>query len=135
MLIWVVNIDLFVLENIDNPQWLFLLSTLTSDESDKVQRFHYFDDKKRAILSLLLQKAVIRKFCNLKDNQSFEIQRTVEGKPFPTFKNEETESLSISSVLANNWNYNVSHHGQYVSIISASKILVNISCHIIIYRL
>ena len=58
--------------------WSRCLNELTSEETSNVQKFLFFDDKKRAAASLLLQKYVIRKTFAIRVNDCFRIARTVE---------------------------------------------------------
>ena len=50
---------------------------LSLDEYERVMKYHFKEDKKRALVSLLLQKALIRDEFNLAHNE-FEIHRTKE---------------------------------------------------------
>lgn len=53
------------------------LMSLTLDEKQKVKRFKFPDDQKRALLSILLQRSLIRKHFNTKDGH-YEIIRSRE---------------------------------------------------------
>ena len=59
-------------------EWMTCMANLTSVEILNVNKFLFFDDKKRAAASLLLQKYVIRKSFSLQVGDSFQIARTVE---------------------------------------------------------
>jgi hypothetical protein len=61
-----------------HAKWDFLLSTVTNSEKEKVLRYRLSDDKIRSLLSLLLQKTLIRNHQCLSDNNWIEIKRTKE---------------------------------------------------------
>lgn len=99
----------------DDASWEFLLKTLSQVEKKKVLQFLKKDDQKRSLLSILLQRSTIRRSFQINNGQ-YEIRRTKENKPYAF---SPTKEIGI-------WNYNVSHHGEYVCIVSHPKLIVGI---------
>jgi phosphopantetheinyl transferase len=110
-LIWYANIDEL---KVDSPSWVAALTRLTEAERKKVTSYLFDDDKKRALYSIMLQHALVKRCLHVKEGD-YSIVRTPENKPF-----------ACSPVKPKNkaWNYNVSHHGRYVCIASHSSFLV-----------
>lgn len=104
--------DISKLSGINTASTQYLLNLLSVKEKEKVMKFYFDDDKKRSLLSVYLQKALVRHFLKI-DSNSFVIERTAENKPYA--KGEQ----DIGS-----WNYNVSHHGNYVCIASHPSLIV-----------
>jgi phosphopantetheinyl transferase len=101
--------------DVGTTEWESLLSLISVTESSKVTKFFHNKDKKLSILSILLQRKLIRDSLRLNDHE-FTIKRTKLGKPFAApYDGRETK-----------WNYNVSHHGEYVFIASSSDMLIGI---------
>ena len=125
-LLWYVSVDELRLDKSDNHQaingttsssssvissssevptaWDLLMNSLDDAECAKVQSFIFVDDRKRALLSLLMQKAAIRRRLHLINDHDYVIQRSPENKPYA--------KQSYSQL--GKWNYSVSHHGRYV---------------------
>jgi len=100
-----------------NPdEWEFLLSLLSVEERDKVERFRQVDDRRRSFLSIQLQRFLIRQYLSSRSDNTYEIRRTAENKPY---------ALSTTRSIGT-WNYNVSHHGKYVAISSHSRLAVGL---------
>jgi len=108
---------------------------VTLAEKAKIEKQRIRDDRKRSLLSLLMQKEMIKHVFHC-SSIDFEIKRTLEvssdiiykaiaifimqqNKPFVVVE-EKYVSNSLKS-----WNYNVSHHGQFVAIASLSNLLVS----------
>ena len=72
MELWCFHIGNLV---IPSPQWDFLLGTLTDAERTKALKYHFDDDRKRSLLSKLLQKAMIRQNFMIRD-EAFSIRST-----------------------------------------------------------
>ena len=102
-----------------SAEWSMLLSFVTDEERSRILKFRFDDDRKRALVSVLLQKALIRHHLCASTDKGFCIRRTKENKPYMLVKMSET--VSSPSGL---WNYNLSHHGQFVGIASHSRLLV-----------
>ena len=136
--------DLWFCSIVDVPctqsaEWNIFLSFVTDDERMKITRFRFDDDRKRALVSILLQKAFIRHRLGLGlyadadgssssgsgaydgDEDVFSIRRTPEGKPYAFLKGQPG-----APTLDGHWNYNLSHHGQFVAIVSHPKYLIGI---------
>jgi 4'-phosphopantetheinyl transferase len=92
-----------------SAQLNLLLDILPSETKAKVTKYRALKDQKLSLVSALIQRAMIRDTFNCSD-EDYTIKRTSFNKPFAT-----SESLSILD-----WNYNVSHHGSYVTILSDS---------------
>jgi len=115
LLIWCTNINDRHLDSI-----LQNLSLLVSpEEKTKIEKLRIKEDRKRSLLSLLMQKEMIRHVFKCSEDD-FEIKRTLENKPFVVV-GEKYVSDSLKS-----WNYNVSHHGQFVAIASLSNRLIGV---------
>eukprot|EP00854_Cymbomonas_tetramitiformis_P014522 gene14522-17166_t len=103
---WVVNISQW---KPCEDEWKFLLSLLPDEESDAVKRFKFQDDQKRAIVSRLLQRRCIEMALDI-PYENICIKRTKGRKPFLANKG--------NTPAAPNFNYNVSHEGDYVVLVS-----------------
>jgi 4'-phosphopantetheinyl transferase len=83
-------------------------------------RFYKFEDRKRALISQMLQYALL--YDLIKINIPFIIKRTSQNKPFLDLLDYDKLGLTIFP----NFNFNVSHHGDYVAIASEPLCLVGI---------
>lgn len=110
--LWYVDINTIPEQN--SKQWKYLLSLLKIDEITKVLKYHYFDDQKRSLLSYMLQKDAIRNYSGINVDDQIHIMRSLENKPYAC-----VEGKSLGA-----WNYNVSHHGDFVCLVSHSQLLV-----------
>ncbi|KAM5550642.1 hypothetical protein ABKV19_027139 [Rosa sericea] len=111
---WVVDIS----EWDPSPQDLsFALSVLPPSEQSSVTRYVRLEDRKRALVSRLLQYALVHQVLAIPYDQIV-INRTLEGKPY----------LECDEVCVDfpNFNFNVSHHGDYVAIASEPLCLVGV---------
>ena len=108
--IWYTDIN--KLDDMNAASTKYLLDLLSQREKEKVMKFHFDDDKKRSLLSIYLQKALVRYFLQF-DDDNFVIERTAENKPYAKCEKE-----------LGSWNYNVSHHGNYVCIASHPSLIV-----------
>ena len=120
-------------EEISPTTWDLALSTQLSDtERASVMSYVFRKDQERSLLSILLQKYVIRKFLSqFVDKEKgfstipenlFKICRTRENKPYPVFTCGALQEL-LSKIQCT-FNYNVSHHGNFVGIASHMWALV-----------
>lgn len=130
---------LFINNASDIPpyQWDEALSRLTDSEKERVHSYVFRKDQERSLLSYLLQRRVISQYLfdiidrndkeksslTLSIKDSYRISRTKENKPYL-----EILSPKLAKLLPRNntFNYNVSHHGDYIGIISNIKCLVGI---------
>ena len=108
--------DIRELPAAEGAEWSEMLNILTDAEREKVSRFRFFSDRKRAFLSVQMQRCVIRSFTGLSSDDLYEIRRTQENKPYPLCKHKALGT----------WNYNVSHHGNYVAIASHPKKIIGV---------
>ena len=99
----------------DIPSFQSYVMGLTHKEYQSVNKYRNMDDKKRALLSILLQKSLIRQKWKIRDSD-YEILRTPQNKPY----------MHSSANIGSSWNYNVSHHGNFVCIASHAKHLIGI---------
>ncbi|RRT45870.1 hypothetical protein B296_00020017 [Ensete ventricosum] len=81
-----------------------------------IDRYIKFEDKKRALVSRLLQYSLVHEVLGTPFDKII-IHRTAEGKPYLI----NTIDFPIS-----NFNFNVSHHGDYVGIASEPLCLVGL---------
>ncbi|KAL1524499.1 hypothetical protein AB1Y20_019393 [Prymnesium parvum] len=95
----------------------FLLSTLQEEEQAKVVRYKFEMDKKRALVSRLLQRRACAEATGVKQSEVI-IQRTKGAKPYMANR-PHADSLP-------NWNFNVSHEGNYVAIAAEPSLLCGV---------
>ena len=141
---WVVDIDQWhPIEEHEGREFQFLLNLIQQeDEREQVLKYYHFADKKRALVSRLMTRAACAKARGCKFEEVI-IGRTKGRKPF--FKNVHevaartttTNNVGSSSIsngnatmtmmrdggrigIANapNFNFNVSHEGKYVALVS-----------------
>ncbi|KAK9082409.1 hypothetical protein Syun_031827 [Stephania yunnanensis] len=103
--------------NPSEHEFSFLLSVLPQHEQSAITRFLRLDDRKRALISRLLQYGLVHQVLGI-PFEDIIINRTLEGKPY-------LENIVIDSELPN-FNFNVSHHGDYVAIASDSIHIVGV---------
>lgn len=100
------------------------MSVLPQQEHSSITRFVKIEDRKRALVSRLLQYALVHQALGIPFDEII-INRTAEGKPC-------LESHK-KNVKFPNFNFNVSHHGDYVGIASEPICIVGldiVSCFI-----
>eukprot|EP00644_Phytophthora_capsici_P013065 jgi/Phyca11/101167/e_gw1.5.951.1 len=100
-----------------SPEWRRLLLQLPEHEQTQVTRFMFAKDQNLALASRLLQRQLIHELFAV-NYHVINIARTPENKPF---WKRPAECSARSS-----WNYNVSHHGTVVAIVSDSRALVGV---------
>ncbi|XP_027931362.1 L-aminoadipate-semialdehyde dehydrogenase-phosphopantetheinyl transferase-like isoform X1 [Vigna unguiculata] len=93
----------------------FALSLLPSHEHSSVTRFVKLEDRKRALVSRMLQYVLVHDVLQI-PFPDIVIKRTLEGKPY----------LEYDDLRFPNFNFNVSHHGDYVAIASEPVCLVGV---------
>ncbi|XP_050209440.1 uncharacterized protein LOC126660138 [Mercurialis annua] len=93
------------------------LSLLPQHHHPSISRFVKMDDRKRALMSRLLQYALIHEVLGIPYHEIL-IKQTGEGKPY----------LEYSEVYSKfpNFNFNVSHHGDFVAIASEPVCIVGV---------
>ncbi|CAB1097022.1 unnamed protein product [Ectocarpus sp. CCAP 1310/34] len=105
-------------------QWDGLLGLLPNAESARVRAFLRENDRKLALGSRLLQRALVSKVFGLEFDE-IDIRRTAESKPFFAGVVKAIDDGSVSPLLKN-WNFNVSHHGKYVAVASEPACLCGV---------
>ncbi|XP_047322722.1 L-aminoadipate-semialdehyde dehydrogenase-phosphopantetheinyl transferase-like isoform X2 [Impatiens glandulifera] len=95
------------------------LSSLPQLDHHSITRFVKLEDRKRALVSRLLQYSLVHQVLGI-PFQDILIKRTFEGKPY-------LEGSDYSKTLDfPNFNFNVSHHGDYVAIASEPISLIGV---------
>jgi len=94
----------------EGAEFRFLLSLLPQHEREECLKFVHMPDKKRALVSRLLQRAACARVTSA-PHASIEIRRTKGRKPF-------LASPLPDPALAPNFNFNVSHEGDFVVLAS-----------------
>ncbi|KAH7622782.1 hypothetical protein Ndes2526B_g02057 [Nannochloris sp. 'desiccata'] len=93
-----------------NPQeFQFLCTLLPAADSEACNKFRFFDDKKRALVSRLLQRHAAFMALDI-PHEAVIIERTKGRKPYV--------ANNIEKLHAPNYNYSVSHEGNYVVLAS-----------------
>ncbi|KAJ9439197.1 4prime-phosphopantetheinyl transferase HetI [Diplonema papillatum] len=107
---WYVDVREWILpEGPESSQFLFLINCLDPTEQVRVRRFVSFEDQKRALVSRLLARQVCSAVLGIPD-ADVRIKRTKGNKPFlATPHNSASEP---------NFNFNISHDGDYVVVAS-----------------
>ena len=99
-------------------EWHFLLSMLPASEAEAVRRLPHPVDRRRGLVSRLLQRrgtAVARRL----PDESIVIGRTKGNKPFDATPRTPDES-------PHNFNFNVSHEGHFVVLASDPALLIGV---------
>ncbi|WCJ19089.1 L-aminoadipate-semialdehyde dehydrogenase-phosphopantetheinyl transferase [Euphorbia peplus] len=111
---WIVDISKWNPSSLDFSS---ALSLLPQFDHSSITRFVRNEDRKRALVSRLLQYAIVHQVLGIPFHQIV-INRTSQGKPylesakgFPDFPN---------------FNFNVSHHGDFVAIASEPMCIVGV---------
>ncbi|CAA2973702.1 L-aminoadipate-semialdehyde dehydrogenase-phosphopantetheinyl transferase-like isoform X1 [Olea europaea subsp. europaea] len=111
---WIVDISNW------NPSphcFSFAMSFLPNHEYSSITRFVELEDQKRALVSRLLQYALVHQVLGIPFDEII-IRRTPEGKPYLVCDNMK--------LAFPNFNFNASHHGDYVAIASEPICLVGL---------
>mmetsp|Transcript_7100 Transcript_7100/g.13018 ORF Transcript_7100/g.13018 Transcript_7100/m.13018 type:complete len:308 (-) Transcript_7100:22-945(-) len=99
-------------------EFRFLLGCLSAEEAGRVTRFKFFADKQRALVSHLMQRKCIE-LCLGMEWDDVEIKRTKGRKPFVANAHERPPHVP-------NFNYNVSHEGDYIILASEPVCIVGV---------
>jgi 4'-phosphopantetheinyl transferase len=111
----------------DGPEFRFLLALLPEHEREECLRFRFMDDKKRALLSRLMQRAACARVADV-PHADVLLRRTKGKKPFfawtemPSFDADSAADLAA----APNFNFNVSHEGEFVVLASEPVCIVGV---------
>ncbi|GAX75507.1 hypothetical protein CEUSTIGMA_g2950.t1 [Chlamydomonas eustigma] len=103
MLRWYLNTEAWTPSS---DEFEFLLNLINEEDQRQVRKFIHEADQKRALASRLLQRACVRLICKCSDS-GVQIMRTKGGKPF---------TLNQKPKAAPNFNFNVSHEGDYTAL-------------------
>eukprot|EP00897_Mesotaenium_endlicherianum_P010358 jgi/Mesen1/9350/ME000061S08795 len=109
-----VNVELW---NPNESEFLSYLHYLPSTLHQGVLRYLRLEDRKRALVSRLLQRKVVNAVLGIPYDQ-IDIRRTTEGKPYL--------ATPLKNVAFPNFNFNVSHHGDFVVLASEPLCLVGV---------
>ncbi|GAB4855167.1 hypothetical protein Ancab_023793 [Ancistrocladus abbreviatus] len=111
---WLVNVS----DWSPSPHDFFsAISLLPKHEHSSVTRFLRVEDRKRALVSRLLQYTLVHEVLGIPFDEIV-IKRTFEGKPYVVCDQVATKFP--------NFNFNVSHHGDFVAIASEPLCLVGV---------
>ncbi|KAK4359681.1 hypothetical protein RND71_021910 [Anisodus tanguticus] len=111
---WIVDISEW---NPSPHHFSFSMSFLPHHEHTSITRFFKMEDRKRALVSRLLQYALIHQVLGIPYNKIV-TRRTAEGKPYLEC---DKPNLELP-----NFNFNASHHGDFVAIASEPICLVGL---------
>ena len=81
VLVWCASTEEIVTADMKNydSEWKFYLNEMTSTvEKMKIMSFLFEADQKRALVSILMQKAIIRDHLIITDDSGYSIERTPE---------------------------------------------------------
>ncbi|XP_050384841.1 uncharacterized protein LOC126801511 isoform X2 [Argentina anserina] len=112
---WVVDISEW---NPSPRDFSFALSLLPPAEQSSVTRYVREEDRKRGLVSRLLQYALVHQVLAIPYHHIL-INRTSQGKPY-------LECGGDVCLDFPNFNFNVSHHGDYVALASEPLCLVGV---------
>jgi 4'-phosphopantetheinyl transferase len=110
---WLMDVSEWQLSE---AQITFLYTLLSKEESARVARFLHDSDRRLALGSRLLQRALIGHVLGVKLSDVL-ISRTPYGKPFCANLQQLLIAQPERQLALKQWNYNVSHHGSKVVII------------------
>ncbi|QDZ19168.1 4'-phosphopantetheinyl transferase [Chloropicon primus] len=99
-------------------EFQFLLSCISKEEAESVLRFKFFADKQRALASRLLQRKCAEECLRLR-YEDVRIKRTKGRKPFVANPVDRPADRP-------NFNFNVSHEGDYVVLASDPVCVVGV---------
>ncbi|KAL2525988.1 Alpha-aminoadipic semialdehyde dehydrogenase-phosphopantetheinyl transferase [Abeliophyllum distichum] len=111
---WIVDISKW---NPSPHYFSFAMSFLPHHDHSSITRFVKMEDRKRALVSRLLQYALVHQVLGIPFDEII-IRRTPEGKPYLVCDN--------TKLAFPNFNFNASHQGDYVAIASEPICLVGL---------
>lgn len=103
------------------PEWRFLLSLLSRSQRAAVLGPSQLADRKRALVSRLMQRRCAQVVLGLSDDQ-LHFALTKGGKPYLDL----SAAAMLPQPCAPNFNYNVSHEGHLVVLASEPVLLVGV---------
>jgi len=113
--------DIGEIASLQSKEWEAYMGLLTPAEQERVLKYRFDDDRRRALVSALLQRWLVRNKLGVEQDASFEILRTPENKPYAFCKSDQMPEYSLGF-----WNYNLSHHGRYVGLASHATRLMGV---------
>ena len=126
---WAVNISRWhPSDDHDGPEFRFLLALLPEHEREECLRFRFMDDKKRALLSRLMQRAACARVADV-PHADVLLRRTKGKKPFFAWTEMagfDAARADSSFAAAPNFNFNVSHEGEFVVLASEPVAIVGV---------
>lgn len=111
---WIIDISKW---NPSPGYFSSIMSFLPQHEHSSITRFVKVEDRKRAIVSRLLQYSLVHQVLGIPFDEII-VRRTVEGKPYLDYDNVVQRFT--------NFNFNASHSGDYVAIASEPVCLVGL---------
>ena len=102
-------------------EWYFLLTLLSMNQRSAVTKLNSLTDRKRALVSRLLQRRCVCTAFGV-DNKSIEFALTKGGKPYLDLAASGIEPRPT----APNFNFNVSHEGHLVVLVSEPVLLCGV---------
>ena len=119
---WVVDITAW---EPGEAEWAALLRQLPEVDSTKVMKYRFRDDQKRAMASRLLQRRASADVFGIAP-AAVRIERTKGSKPYlanPRKNSPRQPTAAAAAAAAPNWNFNVSHEGNFV-VLAAEPLLL-----------
>ena len=101
-------------------EWRLLVGIIPKLDAERVMKFKFVADQKRALLSRLLQRRACFEVAGVAYGE-VAIERTKGGKPFMSNK-----TAAGARSAPTNWNFNVSHEGMYVVLASEPTMLCGV---------
>ena len=77
--------DIREIPSVSSREWEAHLNLLSTNEQKNVLKYRFDDDRRRALVSLLLQKSMVRSQLGVENNTGFEIRRTPEVSEHQAF--------------------------------------------------
>ena len=77
--------DIREIHSVSSREWEAHLNLLSTKERNNVLKYRFDDDRRRALVSLLLQKSMVRSQIGVENNTGFEIRRTSEVSEHQAF--------------------------------------------------
>lgn len=68
--------------SMSSREWDMYMSFMSLEEMNNVLKYRFDEDRRRALMSLFLQKSTVRGFLGAKSDTAFSIQRTPEVSSF-----------------------------------------------------
>ena len=103
--------------NPTDAEWELLLTLIPEEDAAKTMKFFHLADRKRALASRLLQRAACAEVTGLL-HEGVRIKRTKGSKPY--LENRPRGAAGP------NWNFNVSHEGNYVALAAEPRALCGV---------